>query len=50
MGYFFDLPLYDRIIVVYLVYGIIACKAAEKYACVHLGKLLKAAGLEMGAL
>jgi DNA polymerase-3 subunit epsilon len=30
--------------------GIIACKAAEKYACAHLGKLLRAAELEMEAL
>jgi DNA polymerase-3 subunit epsilon len=30
--------------------GIIAYKAAEKYACAHLGKLLKAAEMEMGAL
>jgi DNA polymerase-3 subunit epsilon len=30
--------------------GIIACKGAEKYACTHLEKLLRAAGLEMGTL
>jgi DNA polymerase-3 subunit epsilon len=32
------------------VAGIIAYKAAEKYACAHLSKLLKAAELEMEAL
>jgi DNA polymerase-3 subunit epsilon len=32
------------------VAGIIVCKGAEKYACVHLGKLLRAAELEMEAL
>jgi DNA polymerase-3 subunit epsilon len=30
--------------------GIIARKAAETYACTRLGKLLRAAGLEMEAL
>jgi DNA polymerase-3 subunit epsilon len=30
--------------------GIIACKGAETYACAHLGKLLKAAELEMETL
>jgi DNA polymerase-3 subunit epsilon len=30
--------------------GIIACKAAETYACAHLGKLLMAAELEMEVL
>jgi hypothetical protein len=30
--------------------GIIACKAAEKYACAHLEKLLRAAGLGMATL
>jgi DNA polymerase-3 subunit epsilon len=30
--------------------GIIACKTAEKYACTHLGKLLRTAKLEMEVL
>jgi DNA polymerase-3 subunit epsilon len=30
--------------------GIIAHKAAETYACVHVGELLKAANMEMGVL
>jgi DNA polymerase-3 subunit epsilon len=30
--------------------GIIACKAAETYACIHLGKLLRTAKLEMEVL
>jgi DNA polymerase-3 subunit epsilon len=30
--------------------GTIACKAAERYACGNLRKLLKAAGMEMGTL
>jgi DNA polymerase-3 subunit epsilon len=30
--------------------GTIACKAAEKYACGNLQKLLKSAGMEMGKL
>jgi DNA polymerase-3 subunit epsilon len=30
--------------------GTIACKAAEKYACGNLRKLLKAAGMKMGKL
>jgi DNA polymerase-3 subunit epsilon len=30
--------------------GTIACKAAEKYACTHLGKLLRAVELEMEVL
>jgi DNA polymerase-3 subunit epsilon len=30
--------------------GIITYKAAETYACVHVGELLKAANMEMGVL
>jgi DNA polymerase-3 subunit epsilon len=30
--------------------GIIACKAAEKYGCTHLGELLGTAGMELGGL
>ncbi|MDR2435043.1 MAG: hypothetical protein LBD47_10815, partial [Treponema sp.] len=30
--------------------GIIACKAAEKYGCTHLGELLGTAGMELGEL